>query len=55
MPSVSPQTVNAFQAAHFAQAQQRQQHIEQLEDQITELATRIAATTFMSCGFSFRR
>ena len=37
---------NAFKSAHFAEVQQRHQHIEQLEDQITELAAHIHAATF---------
>jgi hypothetical protein len=39
-------TSNAFKDAHFAQVQQRRQHIEHLEDQITELAAHIHAATF---------
>jgi len=37
---------NAFKEAHFAQANQRRQHLEHLEDQITELAAHIHAATF---------
>jgi len=37
---------DAFKSAHFAQANQRQQHVEHLEDQITELAAHIHAATF---------
>ncbi len=36
----------AFENEHLARAQQRRQHIEQLEDQITELAAHIHAATF---------
>jgi len=39
-------TSSAFQDAHFAQIHQRRQHIEHLEDQITELAAHIHAATF---------
>ena len=36
----------ACKNAHYAQANQRQQHVEHLEDQITELAAHIHAATF---------
>ena len=39
-------SANAFKDAHFAQVHQRRQHIEHLEDQITELAAHIHAATF---------
>jgi len=39
-------TSNAFKSAHFAQVDQRRQHIEHLEDQITELAAHIHAAMF---------
>ena len=39
-------TSSTFKDAHFAQANQRLQHIEHLEDQITELAAHIHAATF---------
>jgi len=39
-------TSNAFKAVHLAQANQRREHIEHLEDQITELAAHIHAATF---------
>jgi Domain of unknown function (DUF222)/HNH endonuclease len=39
-------TSNAFKSAHFAQVHQRREHIEHLEDQITELAAHIHAATF---------
>ena len=39
-------TSNAFKSAHFAQVHQRQQHIGQLEDQITELAAHVDAAMF---------
>jgi hypothetical protein len=39
-------TATAFKAAHFAQVNQRREHIEHLEDQITELAAHIHAATF---------
>ena len=39
-------TSDTFKSAHFAEVQQRHQHIEQLEDQITELAAHIHAATF---------
>ena len=39
-------TSATFKDSHFAQAHQRQQHVEHLEDQITELAAHIHAATF---------
>ena len=36
----------AFRSAHYAQANHRQQHIEQLEDQITELVAHVDAAIF---------
>jgi len=39
-------TSSALKNAHFAQANQRQQYIGHLEDQITELAAHIHAATF---------
>lgn len=39
-------TSSAFKSAHFAQANQRIQHIEHLENQITELEAHIDAATF---------
>ncbi|MSQ98683.1 MAG: HNH endonuclease [Xanthomonadales bacterium] len=39
-------TSNAFKDAHFAQVHQRRQHIEHLEDQITELAAHVDAAMF---------
>ena len=44
-PGCTP-TSDTFKSAHFAQANQRLQHIEHLEDQITELAAHIHAATF---------
>jgi hypothetical protein len=37
---------NSFTARHLARASQRRAHLEQLEDQITELAAHISAATF---------
>jgi hypothetical protein len=42
----STHTSSALKNAHFAQANQRQQYIGHLEDQITELAAHIHAATF---------
>ncbi len=39
-------TSSTFENAHFAQANQRRQHIEHLEDQITELAAHVDAAMF---------
>jgi len=39
-------TSATFKDSHFAQAHQRHQHVEHLEDQITELAAHIHAATF---------
>jgi hypothetical protein len=39
-------TSSTFQDAHFAQVHQRRQHIEHLEDQITELAAHVDAAMF---------
>jgi Domain of unknown function (DUF222)/HNH endonuclease len=44
-PGCTPSS-DAFKGAHFAQVHQRRQHIEHLEDQITELAAHIHAATF---------
>ena len=37
---------NAFEAEHFANATLRRRHIEQLENEITELAAHIHAATY---------
>ena len=37
---------NSFTARHLARASQRRAHLEQLEDQITELAAHISAATY---------
>jgi Domain of unknown function (DUF222)/HNH endonuclease len=46
IPPGCTHTSSTFQAAHLAQVQQRRQHIEHLEDQITELAAHVDAAMF---------
>jgi hypothetical protein len=45
-PTIPGANSASFQTTHLAQAELRRQHIEQLEDRITELSAHIHAATF---------